>query len=79
MSTTASGEPRDGVLGTASLWSVLRAGRGAYAAEAVGLAGFLLVVGIVDSVVFAPESPVSGAIGSDWVKRAIVGAPPACT
>jgi aquaporin Z len=48
-------------------------GRGAYAAEAVGLAGFLLVVGIVDSVVFAPESPVSGAIGSDWVKRAIVG------
>jgi aquaporin Z len=44
-----------------------------YAYEAAGLGGFLFVVGVVDSVLFAPESPVDSLVGPDALKRLIVG------
>ena len=44
-----------------------------YAIEATGLAGFLFVVGVVDSVLFASDSPVEPLIDSDVVKRVLVG------
>jgi aquaporin Z len=53
--------------------SVLRAGWRAYACEAAGLAGFLFVVGVVDALVFAPQSPFDSFTTSDWLKRLVVG------
>ncbi len=44
-----------------------------YAYEAAGLGGFLLVVGVVDSVLFAPQSPLDASIPSAALKRLIVG------
>ena len=53
-------------VGLAEKWRI-------YAIEAAGLAGFLFVVGVVDSVLFASESPVEPLIDSDVVKRVLVG------
>jgi len=44
-----------------------------YACEAAGLGGFLLVVGVVDSALFAPQSPLYSLTSSDALKRLIVG------
>jgi aquaporin Z len=44
-----------------------------YAIEAAGLGGFLLVVGVADSLLFAPESPVDSLTSSDVLKRLGVG------
>jgi len=57
----------------AKAWSALKRGWRAYACEAAGLAGFLFVVGVVDAIVWAPQSPVSPLIVSDAAKRAVVG------
>jgi aquaporin Z len=44
-----------------------------YAYEAAGLGGFLFVVGVVDSMVFAPQSPLDSIVSSEALKRLIVG------
>jgi aquaporin Z len=73
VSTTSQG-PIGRVLGPrTAAWTALRSGWRAYACEALGLGGFLLVVGVVDAVVWAPQSPVSPLIASDPAKRAVVG------
>jgi aquaporin Z len=59
--------------GRAALWTALRRGWRAYACEAIGLGGFLFVVGIVDGALWAPQSPVSSLVTADPAKRAVVG------
>jgi aquaporin Z len=71
-------ELRQGVDGHAvgarvSARTALRSGWRAYACEALGLGGFLFVVGVVDALVWAPQSPVSASIASELAKRAVVG------
>jgi aquaporin Z len=44
-----------------------------YAYEATGLGGFLLVVGIVDSILFATQSPLNSVVTPDALKRLFVG------
>jgi aquaporin Z len=44
-----------------------------YAYEAAGLGGFLLVVGIVDALVFAPQSPLDTIVTPEALKRLVVG------
>ena len=73
MSTTSE-SPVEGVLGArAAALTALRRGWRAYACEGLGLGGFLFVVGVVDAVVWAPQSPVSPLIAAGPAKRAVVG------
>jgi len=44
-----------------------------YAIEAAGLGGFLFVVGVVDSALFAPQSPLDSFTTSNALKRLFVG------
>ena len=73
MSTTSE-SPVGRLLGArATALTALRRGWPAYACEGLGLGGFLFVVGVVDAVMWAPQSPVSPLIASDPAKRAVVG------
>lgn len=73
MSTTSE-SPVGRVVGArVTALTALRRGWPAYACEGLGLGGFLFVVGVVDAVVWAPQSPVSPLIASDTAKRAVVG------